>query len=131
MALYPVKCAVSLPCKNLGIDDNGKALSWGAGDDAGSLVESTANSRVAGKCEVVDKNLDQCTLEYAGVVRFRVDDTVTLAAADLGKGILGAADGNVTPTAYSSTYNEDLRGSIVAWSNTTGDKYVDVVFVGG
>ena len=128
MARTAVKCTLSLPCSGLAIDDTDIALSWNTAKT--HLVETTNNSVIEGKCEVVDKNLDLCTLEYMGILRFAIADSVTLTAADKGKGIKGAASGATKLVAYSSTYDEDLRGNVVDFSNATGDKWVDVIFTG-
>ena len=155
MARFPVKCTTTLPCKGLAIDDNGKVLSWGtvaSGDNAnqGYLVGSSNNSEIAGLCEVVDKNLDLCTLEYGGVLRLPVADSVSLTDVAIGKPVLGGANGTAKPadppdaldpategdpsdaelTAYNTAlqqYFKTAKGRIVAWNNTTGNKWIDVV----
>ena len=132
MGLYPVKCTVSVPCSGLAVSDAGLTLKW---DNAtGKLVKGTDGARPAGKCVVVDKNLDQCTLEYAGILRLPVADSVNLTAANLGQKVTGGANGTVkpiaTPTAAAVTditpYYDHAEGRILDYSNIDGDKYVDV-----
>ena len=155
MARTPVRCALSLPAKGLAIGDNGKVLSWGtiaSGTTAnrGYLVEAADDTEIAGLCVVVDKNLDYCTLHFADVLRLPVADTVTLANVDIGKKVLGGADGTAKPVsppdaldpassgnptdAELTTYNTALldylkkaKGQIIGWNNTTGNKWVDVI----
>ena len=101
----------------------------------GKLVKGTDNARLAGKCVVVDKNLDQCTLEYAGVLRFPVTDSVTLDASVLGQKVIGGPNGTAKPLGPPADFSDatiGLRylnaadGRILDYSNIAGDKYVDV-----
>lgn len=162
MSVHEVRCTMpNMPCKGLSLDDDGKALSWGtigsgANANVGSLVESTDNSELAGLCAAVQKGdgvgsvaSNKCTLEYAGVLRYPVKDSVTLSTADLGKKALGGADGTAKPvadpaaldpattgdptdaelTAYNTVlinYFKKAKGRIVDFSNDTGDKWIDV-----
>ena len=84
------------------------------------------------------------------MLRLPVADTVTLANADIGKKVLGGADGTAKPVsppdaldpassgnptdAELTTYNTALldylkkaKGQIIGWNNTTGNKWVDVI----
>lgn len=133
MALFPVECTTTLPCKNLSIADINIGLKWDTSD--GKLVKGTDNAELAGKCIVVDKNLDMCTLEYAGVLRLPVADSVTLTSADRGKKVVGGANGTVKPVSEPSAfadvpaqvaYFKHAKGRIIGFSNDSGDKYVDV-----
>ena len=133
MSLFPVKCTTTIPCKNLAITDTDIALKWDTSD--GKLVKGTDGAEVAGKCIAVDKNLDMCTLEYAGVLRLPVADSVTLSSASRGQKVVGGANGTVKPVAEPSAfadvpaqiaYFKHAKGRIIAFSNTSGDKYVDV-----
>ena len=133
MGLYPVKCTVSLPCSGLVTSDAGLTLKWN--NTTGKLVKGTDGARPAGKCVVVDKNLDQCTLEYAGVLRLPVADGVTLNASVLGQRITGGANGTVKPVAdiadlstvpNAVLYIAQAEGRILDYSDIDGDKYVDV-----
>ena len=100
--------------------------------DAGVYKPTVDNSRVDGKLIVAEKadtgsTPKKGTIEYQGVIRFAIADTVTLTTADKNKGIKGAANGAIKLVAYSSTYDENLVGRVVDFSNETGNKWVDVL----
>ena len=129
MAVHPVRCTRSVPCSGLVETDEEIGLQLDVTD--GNYKKLTDDARVEGKLIAVEKadtgsTPELCTLEYEGVLRFAVADTVTLTNADLKKGIKGAAAGAIKLVDYSSTYDEETVGRVVAWSNTTGNKWVDV-----
>ena len=127
MAVHPVRNTRTVSCSGLVETDQEIGLYL----DAGVYKKLIADVRVQGKLIAVEKadtgsTPKLCTLEYEGVIRFVVADTVTLANADLDKGIKGAAAGAIALVAYTSSYDEDLVGRVTDWSNTTGNKWVDV-----
>ena len=147
MAVHPVLCTMPAPIKGIDADAENIPVSWGtvasgASANRGYLVATTADSRVAGKlivAEKADTGKDPAlgTWEYMGILRFDIADTVALTAADINKGIKGAANGAIALVAYesdddadlaaASKYDADLQGRVVDYSNTTGNKWVDVL----
>lgn len=139
MAIHPVKYTAVVPCTGLNLTTApGKAGQWGttSGTDQGTIILAADDAEVAGKIVVVEKGDGvgsvagkSCTLEYAGAIRFSVKDAVTLTAADRGKPILGAGGGDVKPIAWPTSIAnlKAPKGRIIDFSNTTGDKWVDVV----
>lgn len=128
MSVHPIRFTRPVPCSGLVATDEEIALRL----DAGVYKKMTDDSRVQGKLIAVEKadtgsTPELCTMEYMGIIRFKIADTVTLANTDLDKGIKGAASGAIKLVAYSSTYDEDLVGRVVDWDNTTGAKWVDVL----
>lgn len=128
MAVHPVRFTISAPCSGLIATDEDIPLQLLA---AGTFAKTTADARVSGRLVAVEKvdtggTPKLCTVEYQGILRFAIADTTTLAAADLSKGIKGAAAGAIALVAYTSTYDEDLVGRVIDYSNTTGAKWVDV-----
>ena len=157
MAVHPVKCTMpSVPCAGLTLDDTEITAEWGTGANVGRLIKGTDNGEIAGKVITVEKGdgitnsvSGFCTLEYAGVIRFPVKDSVTLSTADKGKKALCGADGTAKPVdfpapldpsnslnptdaefaAYNTrlnNYHKKAKGRIVDFSNKTGDKWIDV-----
>lgn len=160
MAVHPKQHTTTLPCKGLDTDDVNKVLKWGtttSGENTnqGFLVLATDNSEIAGLSVVVEKadtgaKPKLCTLEYGGVLRLPVADSVSLSAADKNKPVLGGAKGTAKPAdppaaldpssdgsptdaeilAYHKSlllYLKTAKGRIIDFSNETGNKWVDVV----
>ena len=129
MATHPVQFTFSAPCTGLSETDKDFGLQLGTD---GNYKKLTDNARVAGKLINTEKadtgsTPKACTVEYKGVLRFAIADTVTLSNADLQKGIKGAANGAIKLVAYSTTYDPNLVGRVSAWDNTNGNKWVDVI----
>ena len=100
--------------------------------DAGVYKKTVDNARIAAKLTTVQRadagqTPNRCTIEYAGVLRFKMPDSATLSNADKEKGVKGAASGAIKLVAYTTTYDPNLTGRVVDFSNQTGDKWVDVL----
>ena len=128
MAVHPVRCTFTADISGFSQTDTNKP----ARIDAGVYKPTVDNSKVDGNLIVAEKadtgsTPKKGTIEYQGVIRFDMPDTVTLANTDKNKGIKGAANGGIKLVAYSSTYDENLGGRVVNFSNTTGNKWIDVL----
>jgi hypothetical protein len=133
MAAHPVRFTITAPCSGLVSTDEDIPLQLlTTGTNAGTFAKTLAGVRVSGRLVAVEKvdtggTPKLCTVEYQGILRFTILDATTLANADLNKGIKGAADGEIALVAYDSTYDEDVVGRVIDFSNTTDNKWVDVL----
>lgn len=102
-------------------------------------MAATNNLRVIGKLVTIDKDRGECGVQHQGVIRFKVDNNDTLGLASLGKSIIGKTGGlvqvftpgassNGNPTDAELALIENARGTIVDYSNESGNKWVDVIF---
>ena len=128
MSVHPVRCTFTADIS--GFTETSKDEP--ARIDAGVYKPTVNDSRVDGKLTVAEKadtgsTPKKGTIEYQGVLRFAIADSVTLANTDKNKGVKGAANGAIKLVAYSSTYDPNLVGRIVDFSNETGNKWVDVL----
>ena len=126
MATHPVQFTMTAKCS--GLDSTDKDI--GLRIDAGVYKKLVDNARVDGKLIAVEKadtgsTPKLCTVEYMGVLRFAID--VSLTDTDLNKGIKGAANGAIKLVSYSSTFDPNLVGRVVDYSNVSGNKWVDVL----
>ena len=100
--------------------------------NSGAYTKTVNDSKIDGRLIVAEKadmgkTPRKGTIEYMGIIRFTIDDSVTLDNTTLNRGVKGAANGGIKIVAYSSTYDENLTGRIIGYSNDTGDKYIDVL----
>ena len=130
--LHPVQFTTTVKCSGLAFTDKEIPLRI----NSGAFTKTVNDSRIAGKLIAVEKadtgkTPTLCTVEYAGVIRFAIDDGVTLDDTALDRGVKGAASGGIKIVAYSSAspavYDPNIVGRIIAYSNTTGNKYIDVL----
>ena len=126
--LHPVQFTTTAPINGIAATDADIPVRI----NNGKYEKTVDNSRIDGKLIVAEKadsgktpNLG--TIEYMGIIRFKIEDSVTLDTAVLNRGVKGAANGKIKPVAYSSTYDENTVGRIIAYSNDTGEKYIDVL----
>ena len=102
----------------------------------GTYQKTVDDSRIDGKLIVAEKadsgkTPKLGTIEYMGIIRFKIADAITLDNAVLNRGVKGGANGTIKPVAYSSAspavYDPNIVGRIIGFSNETGDKWIDVL----
>ena len=128
MSVHPIQFTYTAKCSGIAATDTDIPLRL----VNGVYQKTVDNSRIAGKLIVAEKadsgkSPTKCTVEYMGIIRFKIADDVTLDEAVVNRGVKGAANGAIKPHAYSSTYDEDTVGRIVDFSNDAGDKWIDVL----
>ena len=130
--LHPIQFTITGPISGIAASDADIPVRL----HNGTYQKTVDNSRIDGKLIVAEKadsgkTPTKGTIEYMGIIRFKIADTVTLDTAVLNRGVKGGASGTIKPVAYSTAspavYDPNIVGRIIGFSNDTGDKYIDVL----